>query len=120
MMELTIYDEVKSIHALIQKIKSKLHKKSVKCQGGNVVVSGMFYSQGTTPPVRLSTRVSAAVYKHLLEEHVLPVLSNSGIVSPVFTQDYASCHKAKNVTNFLQEKKDEVLIWPAQSLHLAH
>ena len=79
------------------------------------MVFGMFSAHGTTPLVRLNTRVNAAVYKNLLEDHVVPIFENSGLNDHIFMQDNAPCHKAKTVLNYLQEKKVELLDWPPQS-----
>ena len=75
-------------------------KKEVKFGGISVLVFGMFLAHGTRPIVCLNTRVNAAMYKNLLEDHMLPNINNSGINSPIFMQDKAPCHKAKSVLNF--------------------
>ena len=59
-------------------LKSNCIKKTVKLGGDSVMVFGMKSGQGTSPLVRLNTTVIAAVYKNMLEQHVVPVLQNSG------------------------------------------
>lgn len=75
----------------------------------------MISGNGVGPLVRLHGKVNAAVYKHLVKDHVLPVLRNSTKQSSIFMQDNAPCHKAKVVMNFLEAENIAVLDWPAQS-----
>ena len=49
-----------------ERLSAKCTKKTVKFGGGSVMVFGMFSSQGTTPLVRLQTRVNAPIYKKTL------------------------------------------------------
>ena len=97
-----------------ESLNSNCIKKTVKYGGGSVTVFGMISWQGSSPPVRLNTKVNAAVYKNVLE-HVVPVLQNSGIETSVFMQDNTACHKAKLVMNYLADQGVEVMNWPAQS-----
>ena len=46
-----------------ERLSAKFTKKTVKFGGGSVMVFGMFSSQGTTPLVRLQTRVNAQIYE---------------------------------------------------------
>jgi len=98
-----------------EKYSTKCTKNTVKFGGGSVMVFGMFSAQGTNPLVRLNIRVNAANYKHLLDDHVVPILNKSDVTEPIFMQDNAPCHKAKSVLNYLEQQKVEVLDWPAQS-----
>ena len=50
-----------------ERLSVKYTKKTVKFRGGSVMVFGMFSSQGTTPLVRLQTRVNAQIYKTLFK-----------------------------------------------------
>ena len=73
-------------------------KKTVKFGGGIVMMFGIFFIHVTYPLVRLNTRVNTAIYKNLLEDHVIPSINNSGINDTIFMQDNAPCHKAKSVS----------------------
>ena len=75
----------------------------------------MMSALGTSPLVRLKTKVNAAVYKNMLENRVIPALKESGATFPIFMQDNASCHKAKLVINYLSDQRVGVMDWPAQS-----
>ncbi|KAF2366364.1 Transposase Tc1-like, partial [Trinorchestia longiramus] len=80
-----------------ESLNSNCIKKTVKFGGGSVMVFGMISGQGTSPLVRLNTKVSAAVDKNVLQQYVVPVLQNSGFQNPIFMQDNAPCHNAKVV-----------------------
>ena len=83
--------------------------------GGSVMVFGMFSSQGTTPLVQLQTRVNAQIYKNIVQDHVVPIIQNSGSDRATFMQDNAPCHKAKVVMSYLSEQDFEIMDWPPQS-----
>ena len=63
----------------------------------------------TTPLVRLQTCVNVQIYKNIVQDHVVPIIQNSGFDRATFTQDSALCHKAKVVMSF------EIMDWPPQS-----
>ena len=75
----------------------------------------MFSSQGTTPLVRLQTRVNAQIYKNIVKDHVVPIIQNSGFDRATFMQNNAPCHKAKVVMSYLSEQDFEIMDWPPQS-----
>ena len=62
-----------------EEFNPKCTKKTVKFGGGSVMVFGMFSIHGIYPLVCLNTRVNAAIYKKLLDDHVIPNINNSGI-----------------------------------------
>ena len=97
-----------------ERLNAKCTKKTVKFGGGSVIVFGMFSSQGTSPLVRLQTRVNAQIYKNIVQDHV-PIIQNSGFDRATFMQDNAPCHKAKVVTSYLSEQDFEIMDWPPQS-----
>ena len=75
----------------------------------------MFSCQGTTPLVRLQTRVNAQIYKNIVQDHVVPIIQNSGFDRDTFMQDNAPFHKAKVVMSYLSEHDFEIMDWPPQS-----
>ena len=75
----------------------------------------MFFSQGTTSLVRLQTRLNAQIYKNIVQDHLVPIIKNSGFDRATFTQDNAPCHKAKVVMSYLCEQDFEIMDWPPQS-----
>ena len=79
------------------------------------MVFGMFSSQCTTPLVRLQTRINAQIYKKIVQDHVVPIIQNSGFDWATFMQDNAPCHKAKVVMSYLSEQDFEIMYWPPQS-----
>ena len=92
-----------------ERLSAKCTKKTVKFGGGSVMVFGMFSSQGTTPQVRLQTRVYAQIYKNIVQDHVVPIIQNSGFDRATFMQDNAPCHKAKVVISYLSEQDFEII-----------
>ena len=98
-----------------ERLSAKCTKKTVKFGDGSVMVFGMFSSQGTTPLVRLQTRVNAQIYKNIVQDHVVPIIQNSGFDRATFMQDNAPCHKAKVVMSYLSEQDFEIMDWPLQS-----
>ena len=75
----------------------------------------MFSSQGTTPLVRLKTRVNAQIYKNIVQDHVVLIIQNSGFDRATFMQDNAPCHKAKVEMSYLSEQDFEIMDWSPQS-----
>ena len=98
-----------------ERLRATCTKKTVKFEGGSVMVFGMFSSQGTTPLVRLQTRVNAQIYKNIVQDHVVPIIQNSGFDRATFMQDNAPYHKAKVVMSYLSEQYFEIMDWPPQS-----
>ena len=98
-----------------ERLSAKCTKKTVKFGGGSVMVSGMFSSQGTTPLVRLQTRINAQIYKNIVQDHVVPIIQISGFDRASFMQDNAPSHKAKVVMSYLSEQDFEIMDWPPQS-----
>ena len=82
---------------------------------GSVMVFGMFSSQGTTPLVRLQTRVNAQIYKNIVQDHIVPIIQNSGFDRATYMQDNAPCHMAKMVMSYLSKQDFEIMDWPPQS-----
>lgn len=60
-----------------------------------------------------STKMNAARYKSILEEHLLPFMAIRN--TRTFMQDGAPCHTAKMVTRWLADKNIEVMKWPPNS-----
>ena len=98
-----------------ERLSAKCTKKTVKFGGGSVMVFGMFSSQGTTPLVRLQTRVNAQIYKNIVQDHVVPIIQNSGFDRATFMQNNAPCHKAKVVMSYLSEQDFGIMDWPPQT-----
>ena len=98
-----------------ERLSAKCTKKTVRFGGGSVMVFGMFSSQGTTPLVRLQTRVNVQTYKNIVQDHVVPIIQNSGFDRDTFMQDNAPCHKAKVVMSYLSQQDFEFTDWLPQS-----
>ena len=101
-----------------ERLSAMCTKKTVKFRGGSVMLFGMFPSQGTSPLVRLQTRVNAQIYKNIVQDHVVPIIQNSRFDRATFMQDNAPCHKAKVEMSYLSEQDFEIMDWPPQSPYL--
>ena len=97
------------------RLSTKCTKKTAKFGGRSVMIFGMFSSQDTTPLVRLQTRVNAQIYKNIAQEHVMPIIQNSGFDRATFMYDNAPCHKAKVLMSYLSEQDFETMDWPPQN-----
>ena len=68
-------------------------RSSAKCTkktefgGRSVMVCGMFSSQGIMPLVWLQTCVNVQIYKNVVQDHVVPIIQNSGFDRATFMQD---------------------------------
>ena len=74
-----------------------------------------FLAKVQTPLVRLQTRVNAQIYKNIVQDHIVPIIQNSGFDRATFMQDNAPCHKAKVVISYLSEQDFKIMDWPPQS-----
>ena len=97
------------------RLSAKCTKKTVKFGGESVMVFGVFSSQGTTPLVRLQTRVNALIYKNIVQDHVVPIIQKSGFDMATLMKDNAPCHKAKVVMSYLSDQDFEIMDWLPQS-----
>ena len=61
-------------------------------------------------------KMNAEVYLQVLEEHMLNFYDIHG--SEVIIHDSASCHKARKITRYLEQKQLNVLEWPGNSSDL--
>ena len=98
-----------------ERLSPQCVKKTVKFGGGSVMMWGMISSDGVGSLVRLFGNINAEIYKQLLQKHVIGTLRVAPNQPSIFMQDNAPCHKAKKVTNYLQEEEIRVMDWPAQS-----
>ena len=98
-----------------ERLSATCTKKPAKFGGGSVMVFRMFSSQGTTPLVRFQTRVNAQIYKNIVQDHLVPIIQNSGFDRATFMQENAPCHKAKVVMSYFSEQDFEIMDWPPQS-----
>ena len=92
-----------------ERLRAKCTKKTVKFGGRSVMVFRMFSSQGRMPLVWLQTRVNAQIYKNIVQDHVVPIIQNSGFDRATFMQDNAPCHKAKVVMSHLSEQDFKIM-----------
>lgn len=83
----------------------------------SVMVWSVISSKGTGRLYIVEGTMRQDQYKRVLEKRLFPQLNEwfPGREDCIFMHDSAPCHKAKSVTQYLQEKKLKVLPWPGNS-----
>ena len=82
-----------------------MEKNNVKRRIDKILSAKCTKSQDTRPLVR----VNAQIYKKIVQDHVVPIIQNSGFDRATFM------HKAKVVMSYLSEQDFEIIDWPLQS-----
>lgn len=80
-----------------------------------LMVWGGISMQGKTPLYFIDGTLKGEGYKKLLADHYIPWTESKNLSELLFQQDNAPCHTAKVVKAFMEDKKMEVLAWPANS-----
>ena len=93
---------------------------SVKHGGGGLMMWGCFSGKGLGPLVKVEGKMDRFDYIWILETHLLPLISRDfGGKGYLFQDDNAPIHTAKDVNEWVAEKKIKILPnWPSQSLDL--
>lgn len=60
-----------------ERLSSQCVKKTIKFDGGSVMVWGMISSAGVGPIIRVHDNINAEIYKRLLQQHVVPRLHHN-------------------------------------------
>ena len=88
----------------------------VKHGGGNILLWECFSAAGTGALVRIEGKMDGAKYHQILEENLLPSARKLSMGRRfTFQHDNDPKHTAKLSTQWLKEKKMNVLAWPSQS-----
>jgi len=84
--------------------------------GGGIMVWGCFVNNLLGPLVVIEGNINAKSYIDLLNQHLLPFLSNLERPNEyTFQDDNATVHRARVVTKWKEENLLSSLSWPAQS-----
>lgn len=75
---------------------------------------GFFFSGGIGPLVPVEGLINGEKYKLILENYLIPFLNEKG-PDLLFMQDNTRIHTCRLVSQFLLEKRVEVLVWPPKS-----
>lgn len=98
-----------------KRLDPKYCKGTVKHGGGNVMVWGCFSLNGIGPLHEISETMDRYIYKNILESVMLPFAEEKMPTGWIFQQDNDPKHTSKVVKTWFQDKKVDVLKWPAQS-----
>lgn len=99
-----------------ERYKERCLAPTMKFGGGKVMVWGCFSAGGVGELRRVEGSMTQHSYKLILDDAMIPSADRLfGAENYIFQQDNAPCHKAKSVTAYLDQKKLQVLDWPAQS-----
>lgn len=90
-------------------------KKTIKHEGGNVMVWGCISSKGVGNLEIIDYTMDAARYKQLLANNLKQSAAKMGLNDYVFMHDNDPKHTSKLVKSYLLDEKVKVLDWPAQS-----
>ncbi|KAG2466070.1 TC1A transposase, partial [Polypterus senegalus] len=89
---------------------------TVKHGGGSIMLWGCFSAVGTGRLVRIKGKMTAAMYRDILDEHLLQSALDLRLGRRfIFQQDNDPKHTAKISKEWLQDNSVNVLEWPSQS-----
>lgn len=87
----------------------------VQAGGGGITVWGAFHASGKSDLVVLDGNMNQHQYRRILETAMLPFARGFFRANFVFQDDNAPAHRARTVTNFLENQEVEHMGWPACS-----
>ncbi|KAG2462409.1 TCB1 transposase, partial [Polypterus senegalus] len=89
---------------------------TVKFGGGSIMLWGCFSAAGTGRLVRIKGKMTAAMYRDILDENLLQSTLDLGLGRWfIFQQDNDPKHTAKISKDWFQDNSVNVLEWPSQS-----
>uniref|UniRef100_A0A3B3S4R3 Tc1-like transposase DDE domain-containing protein n=1 Tax=Paramormyrops kingsleyae TaxID=1676925 RepID=A0A3B3S4R3_9TELE len=82
----------------------------------SLMIWGCMSGKGPGQMAVITSTVNAQVYIEILDNFlILSIESRLGDDEVIFQDDNASCHRAKSVKTFLQERHINSMTWPANS-----
>jgi len=101
--------------AVGEAMRKECLEPTVKHGGGNVMVWGCMSAKGVGTLHFIDGIMNADMYIDILRDQMLPSVRQLKQRRYVFQHDNDPKHTAKKVTEFLKQKKVQVLTWPPQS-----
>lgn len=98
-----------------EKFNPRYTTATVKHGGGNIMVWGCFSGNGIGPIHRITSTMTATIYRDLLSSVMLPYAEWEMPLSWTFQHDNDPKHTAGVVKVWLQENEINIMSWPAQS-----
>lgn len=100
-----------------ERYKIKNIRPTVKHGGGGIMVWGCFSGKGLGPLVKVDGKMNHRDYIEILDKNLVPLIATQFRGRGYkFQDDNAPVHTARNVQNWLKEKKINILSdWPSQS-----
>jgi transposase len=98
-----------------EEFNSRCLRPTVKGGGGSVMVWGGFSRNGPGPIHQINGIMDRFVYLGILTDILEPYADDYLPLNWIFQQDNDPKHTSRIVKDWLQEKRIEVLNWPAQS-----
>jgi transposase len=91
--------------------------QTVKFGGGSVMIWGCMTHKGPGFMCRIEGAMDKKLYSQVLKKELQMTIDYYELEHEkvVFQQDNAPCHKAKDITNWLNSQQFDTLQWPAQS-----
>lgn len=89
--------------------------KTVKFQGGGIMVWGCMSWLGVGPLVKIDGIMDQHKYKQILQDVMEPYADEFLPITWKFMQDNDPKHTSRLVKSWLEEQKIDILDWPAQS-----
>lgn len=84
--------------------------------GGSIGFWGCISTFGTGSSRVYRGKMNQQLYRDVLDVNMLPSMEHFGLGDEaLFQQDNAPCHKAKSIADWFEQKKVQVLPWPACS-----
>lgn len=97
-------------------------KKTVKYEGGSVMIRGVISVSGFGQLIRLQMTVNAGFYMKILSLHVLPHLRYPSVRFHIFVYDSTPCHTAKSEKSrwrlrIIEKRMEKYYSFSLQEIH---
>lgn len=95
--------------------KEERHVLSRQQGGGSVMVWGAIGWAGRSRLIIVMSKINAHVYKQVLENGLMPVLTDIALPGVIYQHDNAKPHTAKSTKKWINDHRLNVMPWPSMS-----